>query len=387
MSLQASSLKGSAASASIPPISPTTSSAMLSRSLQSLETLRIVAALLVVCAHVPAYDIPVIGMWLGANLFLGSIGVDLFFVISGVVIGLSTVRALSSTPAQRPLAQFLIARAFRIFPLYWIVTAATVLLLWRKGMPLPSVPELLHSLTLIPRLDQMQYADPIVHIGWTLQFEVFFYALCALAIACRAKWLPLVAAVLLAGASLVVDQYYLNPILLEFAGGYALALHLARQPRPSPRLSSAPAVLMVASAVALFLLGATGRDGGYPAELDLGHTPRMVIAFGDLLLPRWIAWGLPAWAVVAVALRLESSLDWRLAFLGKYTYSVYLCHTFAISLALVLPRRVGAESWMLALLPLSLLVIAGITYRAIEHPMIRVGKRLTDRLKHRPAAA
>ncbi|TXI21826.1 MAG: acyltransferase [Roseateles sp.] len=387
MSLQTPSLEMSAASESVSRVSPTPSTAMLSRSLQSLETLRIVAALLVVCAHVPAYDIPVIGWWLGANLFLGSIGVDLFFVISGVVIGLSTVRALSSPSAQRPLAQFLIARAFRIFPLYWIMTAATILLLWRKGLPLPSVPELLHSLTLIPRLDQMQYADPIVHIGWTLQFEVFFYALCALAIAFRAKWLPMVVAVLLAGASLIVDQYYFNPILLEFAGGYALALHLARQSHLSPRLSPVPALLMIVGAVALFLLGATGRDGGYPAELDLGHAPRMVIAFGDVLLPRWIAWGLPAWAVVAVALRLESSFNWRLAFLGKYTYSVYLCHTFAISLALVLPRRAGAEAWMLVLLPVCLLVIASFTYRVIEHPMIRVGKRLADLLKRRPAAS
>lgn len=270
------------------------------QTLQSLETLRILAALLVVCAHIPPYNILFVGQFLGSNRFLGSIGVDLFFVISGVVIGLSTIRTVSSTTDQRPLAKFLIARAFRILPLYWVVTAITVFLLWRKTGMLPSVDELLHSLTLIPRLDQLKYADPIVHIGWTLQFEVFFYALCALGIAARSKWLPLLAALAFAAASQVYDQYYLNPILLEFAGGYALALYLATRRdglskywlHPIPRWM---AFFLLSSVTVIFLIAAMGRDGGYPPDLDLQNAPRMLITYGDILLPRWIAWGYPRW--------------------------------------------------------------------------------------------
>lgn len=349
--------------------------------LQSLETLRIVAALLVVCAHVAPYPIPLVGQFLGTNLFLGSIGVDLFFVISGVVIGLSTIRTVSSNTGWRSLTQFLIARAFRIFPLYWVVTAVTVFLLWRKTGALPSVDELLYSLALIPRVDQLQYADPIVHIGWTLQFEVFFYALCALGIAVQSKWLPLVMAVALAVASHVWTHYYLNPILLEFAGGYALALHLAtRLDGPKSYRAHTPpplmAMLLVITATGLFLFAATGRDGGYPPDLDLLNAPRMLIAYGEILVPRWIAWGLPALAVVAVSLHLESSISWRPAFLGKYTYSVYMCHTFAISASLVVPRLVGIEeAWMLVLLPIVLVLVTGASYNIIEHPMIRAGRR------------
>lgn len=355
-------------------------------SLQSLETLRIIAAVLVVCAHIPAYDLPLIGQFLGSTRFLGSIGVDLFFCISGVVIGLSTVRSVTAN-ADRPLANFLIARVFRIVPLYWVVTAITMVMLWRKGLPLPSAEELIHSLAFVPYLEGTAYIDPIVHIGWTLQFEVFFYALCAMGILCRSKWLPLAAALSLAAASLAFNHYYLNPILLEFALGYALALRLATLPPPN-RAVPLLAICALASVCALFLYASTGRDGGYPPALDIMIAPRMMIAYGDTYLPRWFAWGLPSIALVAVALRLETSFRWRLAFLGKYTYSVYLCHTFAISISLSAARLLVGPDWaMVLLLPACIFVLAILTYTLIELPMIRVGKRITHRLRTHPVAS
>lgn len=231
-------------------------------SLESLETLRIIAAVLVVCAHIPTYDIPLIGLFLGSARFLGSIGVDLFFCISGGVIGLYTVRAVTAN-ADRPLGNFLIARVFRIAPLYWVVTAITMAVLWRKGLPLPSAEELIHSLAFVPYLEGTAYIDPIVHIGWTLQFEVFFYALCAMGILFRSKWLPLAAALSLSAASLAFDHYYLNPILLEFGLGYALALRLATQTQPPNRVVPLVAISALASVCALFLYASTGRDGGH----------------------------------------------------------------------------------------------------------------------------
>ncbi|WP_019429414.1 acyltransferase [Limnohabitans sp. Rim47] len=349
-------------------------------SLRSLESLRILAALLVVCAHLSPYKIPVLGQFFGANRFLGSIGVDLFFVISGVVIGLSTVRAVTGT-MDSPLRNFLVARIFRIFPLYWVVTAISIALLWQRGRPLPAWDELLHSLTLIPRLDNGQYVDPIVAIGWTLQFEIFFYSLCALGILARSKYLPIIAAIALSAASFAFDGYYLNPILLEFAGGYAFALYLANQKQPIGQIGFPLATVLVVASTALFLFAATGRDAGYPPAFDLMQAPRMMIAFGDAYIPRWLAWGLPAFIIVVVALRLENSLSWRLASLGKYTYSVYLCHTFAISAALILARRFGQEEIMVAVLPICLFLIAGFTCWTIEQPMIKAGKHLTKRLR------
>lgn len=351
----------------------------IGNNLRSLESLRILAALLVVCAHLPPYEIPVLGQFLGANRFLGSIGVDLFFVISGVVIGLSTVRAVTGT-TERPLRNFLVARIFRIFPLYWVVTGITIALLWQKGRPIPAWDEIIHSLTLIPRLDNDQYVDPIVAIGWTLQFEIFFYSLCALGILAKSKYFPMIAAIALSIASISFDGYYLNPILLEFAGGYAFALYLASQKQPIGLLGFPSGFLLVVASTALFLFAATGRDAGYPPVFDLMQAPRMMIAFGDTYVPRWLAWGLPALIVVAVALRLENSLNWYMASLGKYTYSVYLCHTFAIAAALVLARRVGQEEVMLAVLPICISLIAGLTYWILEQPMMKLGKHLTRRL-------
>jgi peptidoglycan/LPS O-acetylase OafA/YrhL len=190
----------------------------------------------------------------------------------------------------------------------------------------------------------------------------------------------MIAAIVLATASLVFDGYYLNPILLEFAGGYAFAVYLANQKKPIGQLGFPVVILLLVASITLFLFAATGRDAGYPSAFDLMQAPRMMITFGDTYVPRWLAWGLPALFVVAVALRLENSLNWRLASLGKYTYSVYLCHTFAISAALVLARRVGQEEIMLALLPICIFLMAGFTYWMLEKPMIKVGKYLNRRL-------
>src|SRR4051812_31525210 len=92
-------------------------SARATDTLRSLETLRIIAAVLVVTAHLPPTNIPVLKWFVGDGLFLGSIGVDLFFVISGVVIGLSVLRAVDAAPTKSTFTTFVVSRVFRIYPL------------------------------------------------------------------------------------------------------------------------------------------------------------------------------------------------------------------------------------------------------------------------------
>src|SRR5690242_21176376 len=104
--------------------------------LYSIHFLRFIAATGVVVHHSE-----LLARW---NIVVGSAGVDLFFVISGVVIGLST-------PPEMSIREFLVRRFIRIFPLYWLATWVWIAYTAYFG-GMPNAKDLLRSLLLLPVL-------------------------------------------------------------------------------------------------------------------------------------------------------------------------------------------------------------------------------------------
>ena len=112
-------------------------------------------------------------------LSYGGRGVDLFFVISGFIIFYATHRA-TLTPAE-----FLRRRVERIVPLYFVVTFAVTIL----AMTLPATfgthgwytpRHILKSLAFIAFTDGEM---PVVYLGWSLEYEMYFYLAVALLMA------------------------------------------------------------------------------------------------------------------------------------------------------------------------------------------------------------
>jgi exopolysaccharide production protein ExoZ len=101
----------------------------------------------------------------------GASGVDIFFVISGFVMAHTT---RDSTDA----VTFFRKRIARIVPLYWIA------LLWtaRHALPSPDA-DLLKDFFFVPHwsTEFPNSVNPILRQGFTLNYEMFFYALFALA--------------------------------------------------------------------------------------------------------------------------------------------------------------------------------------------------------------
>lgn len=140
------------------------------------DILRLLAAVLVVLFHLPEMggkepSWPVgpaeapLG-WLYSIAWMGWIGVQIFFVLSGFLIAAS---ARNSTASN-----FLKKRAIRIFPALWIscVIALLARALW--GEPFSDIgPSFLRSLVLSP---MGPYIDGVV---WTLVVEAVFYAVVA----------------------------------------------------------------------------------------------------------------------------------------------------------------------------------------------------------------
>src|SRR5690348_9655804 len=99
------------------------------RRLTCLDGLRGLLALYVMLSHtLPFAAIP---RWLASPFSHGGAAVDVFFILSGLVI----VQSLGSYRYQR--APFLIARVARIYPVFLVVFAIAVLV---QPLPIPAMP-------------------------------------------------------------------------------------------------------------------------------------------------------------------------------------------------------------------------------------------------------
>ena len=108
--------------------------------LASLHGLRLIAALMVLFNHALIPIGP--PAWAITHVTSGAAGVDIFFVISGFVIGLSGGR-------ESPLT-YLLRRAIRVLPLYWFATLLSCPAKAALFGNWPTTRELLCSFLLVP---------------------------------------------------------------------------------------------------------------------------------------------------------------------------------------------------------------------------------------------
>jgi exopolysaccharide production protein ExoZ len=328
------------------------------RPLVSLQYLRAVAALLVVYLHAAIQVNNLRGSNTSGWLEVGKCGVDIFFVLSGYVMW-------TSTAGRSGVLEFLRRRLVRIVPLYWIVTAAAASVALVAPRILNStrfeIHHVLASLFFIPWRnpvvlyhpgdDLTEVLKPIITPGWTLNFEMFFYAQFALALLVPPK-LRLAALVLIITGVYVTFSslsgtadaftFYGSTLVFEFLSGSVLAAAIGSlQPSGGAALQSSGGgrgVLGLPVAVPLAVL-----------VMALG-----VLLFDDAWFPanvRAAALGIPAVVLVAAAVALERS--GRLPFfklfdeLGNASYSIYITHIFSVAGLRIVPRALGLDPLVL----------------------------------------
>src|ERR1700710_62144 len=162
-------------------------------------------------------------------LSYGGRGVDLFFVISGFVIFYAT-HSSKLTPAE-----FLRRRVERIAPLYFFVIFTVTML----AITLPAVfgtPDWYTPRHILKSLAFISFTDgdmPVVYVGWSLEYEMYFYLAVALLMALtREVWRNIVvifSAIALFGqipgvaAMLGNYAFFADPMILEFVLGVIVA--------------------------------------------------------------------------------------------------------------------------------------------------------------------
>ncbi|WLI75949.1 acyltransferase [Kosakonia sp. H02] len=154
---------------------------MTDKNFYSIQALRALAVVLVMCFHFKSYINQTFQDW-GDKLFLnGDIGVDLFFVISGFVIYYITHNDNGGFASAK---LFFLKRFCRVFPPYFAITLLVA------GNSIESWLQTAKSLLFIP-LDITQPAPWFgvakLFVGWTLNYEFIFYTLFTLCMLFRAR--------------------------------------------------------------------------------------------------------------------------------------------------------------------------------------------------------
>jgi peptidoglycan/LPS O-acetylase OafA/YrhL len=342
----------------------------------NLDVLRALAVLAVLMAHIShcvggpehtAYD------FVEA---IGRFGVILFFLHTSLVLMLSLDRtALEPSFAAR----FYVRRIFRIYPLSILAVVTTFVLrlppnAWSRLHYSPiSIPQLISNLLLTQNITQHA---PVLSVIWSLPLEIQMYAV-----------LPFL-------FLLVQPQNWRLRLLTCFGIAVAsagLVWHLTGK-------------LNIFAFIPCFLAGVmaykrAGRDRTLPPWIWVSLIPVSLISLAalpfyqrHLLQPISI---IMEWAVVwtlGFVWPIFHEVTWKpavrtVALVAKYSYGIYLAHTYACYICFVKFKSTPAVSALLALVITSALAV--LAYHVVEQPLITAGKRVAALLgrKAKPSLA
>jgi exopolysaccharide production protein ExoZ len=285
--------------------------------LVQLQYLRAIAALMVVYFH-SVLQVPKVNSGFDWEFHLfGETGVDIFFVLSGFVMWLTTAgRQISPVEFYR-------RRIKRIVPLYWLATIFSAVVALVAPSILKStvfnLPHLIASLLFLPWHNPADpdLITPVVVPGWTLNYEMFFYFVFGLLLMVREKWrlhalvgamTAIIVACHLSPVQNTATTFYGETIIYEFLAGAVLAkLYLEKV--LLPRRMAWP---LIALGFAFLLINEALCDASTRAYM----------------------WGIPAVVIVYSAVSIDFSrlptIGW-LNYLGDASYSIYITHAFMLA--------------------------------------------------------
>jgi len=333
------------------------------RTSTNLDVLRSSAILAVFVSHI-IYSIG--GSRLAAYDFivaLGRLGVIIFFLHTSLVLMLSMDRtALEPMFATR----FYVRRAFRIYPLSILAVITTFVLrlppdTWSRLRYYPiSIPQLVSNLLLIQNITQH---PPVLSPLWSLPLEVQMYVV-----------LPFL-------FLLVRSENWCRRLLIYL--GIAIASAWV--------MWSFVGKLNIFAFIPCFLAGVmaykrAGHSRTLPAWMWVVLIPGLILVVAALpLYQRHFLRPLSTfmeWAVVwtlGFTWPLFREVTWRPivrtgALVAKYSYGIYLAHTYAFYISFVKFKSSPAVSVLMATVITAALAI--LAYHLIEHPFITMGKRV-----------
>ncbi|PWJ58807.1 hypothetical protein CLV98_103174 [Dyadobacter jejuensis] len=306
----------------------------------------------------------------------GYVGVDLFFVISGFIMVYITQK---NEGGRQEAIRFLRKRLIRIVPLYCISTIAYLYLIWQPAMQPDLLKNFARSMLFQPfnATHSPFYGYASLPVGWTLNYEFYFYLLVAVSLLFgRIKWLMFFALFLLLQFALpqgfgvepfsarynsrrLLPVFYLlsDPMMWNFLFGIGIGFIFVNKPIKERLLRVFGNGLVLLIILVVFIWK-------YLTGHKIGHGP---------LEAGWIL------ALLFLALLLWSSrLSWAsrtwITYLGDISFSLYLWH---LPVQLLVQKVLYRFEWGHLITHGSILVVNVVLTIVVSHFSYRYIERYT----------
>ena len=313
--------------------------------------------------------------------FNSSIGVDIFFIISGFLM------AYILEKKKYKAGEFLSRRILRIIPLYFICTLFIVFLKILSGQDF-NIYDSIRSFLFYPFIGN-EWNDLIIAPGWTLVFELFFYVLVLIKIIWNKNgflylalvWIPII----FIYESINIDyrinilNVLFNSLNIEFLYG-VLAYYLYKN--ISFNIFSLK-IIFIFSFICLLLLSLYSDD-----SVSFELIPRDTIYISGISFPRFITWGIPAFLFFISFVNLKSRSK-ILENIGEWSYSLYLLQYIFIGLLskFLIFLEINIENYsvflrlfFLLISLIAILLISKLSYTFIEVKIDKKIKKVLTRI-------
>lgn len=333
-----------------------------------IQALRFLAAIMVVFTHSIFYA----SERLGQGVFswgVGAKGVDIFFVISGFVMVISSRFLVSSKDGWK---EFIQKRLVRIVPLYWAATTfKLVVILLISSLVLHAKLDwwiIAKSYFFIPSHNLDGEIKPFLGVGWTLVFEMFFYLVFSISLFLRKNIYLFVGIVLLIFSMLSLFRgvnyspwwFLMDPIILEFYAGMIIGYFTLKDKLVPKTLS------LITLAVSLAYLFYSPNALGLPRILESGVPSAMLV-----------------WSIISLEIYLQGKIPRSIMFYGAASYALYLFHPVVAPLAPEVLKKLSIGIFPVSVL-LSVIIAmtaAAVVHRWVELPATQLLRnRIRDRI-------
>lgn len=299
----------------------------------NIQAIRGIASLMVFLTHLLSTSNQIQLPWLHQQINIyGPAGVDIFFVLSGLVVTLSAMSGSDRPFSINNSASFFSKRVLRIYPPYLVVLLVAVII----SPPVWLAPDWLPQYSFFRLATLTTAINYKVMVAWSLAFEMFFYlVLTVLVFFGRDRFKVLLISWILLELALItyfnaMDKNYsnwlpLNPQILQFAAGCLIACYIKK-------ITTAYGLSILISGTIFFALMCKANEymGGWNA---FNRTITLTIPSAMII-----------YGAIASEIGNKFIFNKYLVWLGNISFSMYLWHQLTFQSAEYIFKKMNLMS-------------------------------------------